>query len=248
MTELDTIIATLEQRGERAIPAPPAPASFSVHIGEHEEGGTFEAGNEVLDVVGLALGITYVDSRGEESRRRITVRSLSERHGVLMLNAYCHERDAVRQFRVDRIEEIAVLSTGEIIEDAAEFFASLSGRDHTAEVIAGCRHALQVLTFLARCDGHLHPAEQDQIVEFVINTGLRPLEVDEQRVRQHVSALYPDKTTYLQSLRAIRFCGGEQMRQLSRAIRKVLDDDGVLDGREFEWALEAQAELPKCER
>lgn len=48
----------------------------------------------------------------------------------------------------------------------------------------------------------------------------------------------------LQSAQA-RSANYEQMRQLTRAIRRVLDADGLLHDSEFEWALEAQNELPK---
>lgn len=245
MNEFDTVLAALERKADRPVPTPDAPKSFAIRVsGQDDDEGSSDA-EELLDVVGLALGITYVDSQGDKSRRRITVRSLVSRGDVLMVNAYCHEREAVRQFRIDRIEELVVLSTGEVIEDAAGFFDRLAGRDPTAEALAGCRHALQVLTFLARCDGHLHPAEQAEIAEFVIENAPRPLEIDEKRVRQHVSALYPDQTSYCRALRAIRFSGGDQMRQLSRAIRRVLDADGLLHDSEFEWALEAQNELPQ---
>lgn len=247
MADYDKILAALEQKGAGSVVlAPSAPASFIVQVdGGEADNSAPDGGEEVLDVVGLALGIVYVGSSGEETRRRITVRSLVSRGNVLLLNAFCHEREAVRQFRADRIEELVVLSTGEVIEDVTAFFDSLSGRDPTAEALSGCRHALQVLTFLARCDGHLHPDEQEEIVDYVLSSAPDPTQVDEGRVRRHVAALYPDPLTYSRALRAIRFGGGGEIRRLSRYIRRVLDADGLLHEAEFEAALEAQMALPQ---
>ncbi|MGE5546244.1 MAG: WYL domain-containing protein [Solirubrobacterales bacterium] len=241
----DRLFEILEQAGVRAeVPTPAASSTFSVRI----EGGDADLPpddvGDVLEVAGLALGIVYLNAAGKETRRRITVRSVSSRGEVQQLYAYCHEREALRQFRVDRIKELLVLATGEVIEDPKAFFDGLSGRDPTAEALSGVRHALQILTFLARCDGHFHPAELSEIMEFVIFSSPNPSAVDEARVRTYVSALYPDKASYFRSLRAVRFSGADQMKRVVRAIKLVLDADGILDDAEFQWALEGQSELP----
>lgn len=244
MSEPVRLLELLEQRGERLVAAPLAPSSFEPRLqatDADETGG--DEGEELLDVVGLALGIDYVDSAGTPSRRRITIRSLSSRGAVLLINAFCHEREAIRQFRCDRIEELVVLSTGEVIEDIPKFFDGLAGRDPTAEVLRGCRHALQILTFIGRCDEYLHPAEQAEIVDFIIFSAPTPAAIDEERVRRHVSALYPDKVSYYKSLRAIKFSGGEAIRQIVKTMRRVIDADGVFHDKEFEWALVAHQEF-----
>ena len=50
--------------------------------------------------------ITYIDSKGDETTRRITPRSVRAVSGVVYLTAYCHLRNAERSFRLDRIYAI----------------------------------------------------------------------------------------------------------------------------------------------
>lgn len=89
------------------------------------EAGAFDewrAGKRKIKVPGLesvTVQICYVDASGEASCRRITIRGLFENKGATYLDAYCHEREAARTFRIDRIEEIIDLATGEVDYDCA---------------------------------------------------------------------------------------------------------------------------------
>ncbi|MBF0325548.1 MAG: WYL domain-containing protein [Alphaproteobacteria bacterium] len=247
MSDVDPIFARLERLTRT--PPPPGAGGFAVHVPVVEaDDGQEEEGCDLLDVVGLALGIVYQGASGQETRRRITVSSLVSRGDAVLVNAWCHERQAFRQFRLDRIGEVVVLATGEVFDDAAAFFDGLHGRDPTAEALAGCRHSLQILAYLARCDGHLHPDEQEQIIDFILSTAPDPSCLDEVRLRRHVAALYPDPATYAKALRALRLSGGDQVRRLGRYVQRVLDADGILDDAEFEAALQAQTELSRCPR
>jgi DNA polymerase III epsilon subunit-like protein len=57
---------------------------------------------------GRRLRITYMDSKGNRSKRWITPHQVIGLSDYLYLNAYCHLRDAERSFRLDRILDINV--------------------------------------------------------------------------------------------------------------------------------------------
>jgi DNA polymerase-3 subunit epsilon len=57
---------------------------------------------------GTRLLITYVDGKGQHSKRWITPHQVIGLSDYIYLNAYCHLRKAERSFRLDRIVEIGV--------------------------------------------------------------------------------------------------------------------------------------------
>jgi hypothetical protein len=82
-----------------------------------------EGFGEVLDddVYGLTFAIEYESASGDFSRRRIMLRAVSVRDdGVVFLRALCFERNALRCFRLDRVQSI-IDADGVIHEDAAAF-------------------------------------------------------------------------------------------------------------------------------
>lgn len=66
----------------------------------------------------LDVTIEYRAATGAPTRRKISIQSVMNEDGTLYLTAYCHERRAPRDFRLDRIT--AVLSEhGEVLPAAA---------------------------------------------------------------------------------------------------------------------------------
>ncbi len=65
----------------------------------------------------MALHLEYVDVAGSPSERRITLRKYCDDYGVVLVRAWCHEREAWRSFRVDRMQVLTDLSTGEVRTD-----------------------------------------------------------------------------------------------------------------------------------
>lgn len=66
---------------------------------------------EAAVAAGQALAITYVDTRGRTTRRRIRPRRLETHNGQDILVAHCELRGAERHFRLDRIVEWQVEQT-----------------------------------------------------------------------------------------------------------------------------------------
>ena len=160
-TNGDFALITLSRyAGEVAIRPPPAPDGF-VAAPIDEGVRTSPPSNPI----GQALLLHYVNAKQEVSRRRVTVRKITQGGGAFYLNAYCHERKAPRNFRVDRIVELIDVATGEVLTgaEAEELLQRLpfqperSNHEPTRELLRDERSALQVLVFLARADDHLHP-------------------------------------------------------------------------------------------
>lgn len=74
------------------------------------------------DVYGLTFGIEYEAASGDFSRRRIMLQAISIRDdGAVFLRALCFERNALRSFRLDRVQCV-IDGDGVVFEDPAAFF------------------------------------------------------------------------------------------------------------------------------
>ena len=73
------------------------------------------------DIYGLTFTIEYQAADGEVSRRRIMLRTISQRDdGATFLQALCFERNALRSFRLDRVIRV-IDGDGEVFEDPRAF-------------------------------------------------------------------------------------------------------------------------------
>lgn len=115
--------------------------------------------------------LEYRDAAGADSRRRVSMRSLAESAGHIYLNAFCFERRAMRQFRLDRIT--AMISEDGEVFDPVDYFAlhGVELRPQTADetratgdagrALIAMRPGLAMITAVARADRHLHRGEID---------------------------------------------------------------------------------------
>jgi len=138
--------------------------------------------------------IEYTDAQGRFSRRRITMRHVDDTGGTQFLYAFCHERNAMRSFRLDRIS--CLISQDGEVEEAAPWFAHIlsisdSARIALREPFGGrapqsasepairqpavspytalrreITPALTLLIAAARSDDFLHPREVDRILRY----------------------------------------------------------------------------------
>lgn len=70
--------------------------------------------------------ITYFDANYNVSMRKVDFRSARESNGRQYMNAYCHERRALRTFRGDRISSMVNCKTGEVIESVERSLAAFN--------------------------------------------------------------------------------------------------------------------------
>ena len=242
--------------GRRVTPI--APVGFQADLPSADEPefkvGDFEP--ELESVAGVGCILTYADCKGSVSLRRVTCRKLSERAGVLYLQGFCHERQALRTFRVERITELACGSTGEVFVPATLFFERFSvTRDGGAAVgfglhvrlAADLRAGLNVLSFLAKVDGQVVAEEREVLSRYCQSFGLRYAgdAFNYDGVCGYAASLAPDAETFFVSIeRLTRPDAPSGLAALTRqAAGQLIDADGVQHEREFYYGLKLQEAL-----
>ncbi len=232
-------------------PAVPA-ASYQPHVPpEDDPESIVETSDEppqwaADSISGRNLIIVYTDSRGQGSERQIVCRSLEQKANGLFLNAICMLRHRSRTFRADRVSEIIDPITGEVhapgltylsdfLPDSvstSSFRYGLSVQEYSA-----LNSALNVLAFMARCDGNWHPLEQDAIEEFVTSYWMRSeiaAHLDLNEVARHAARLAPDAEVFWTSMMA---CSRHLVlgQIICRHISALIDADGFHHPNELYW-------------
>lgn len=128
----------------------------------------------------LDLFLVYVDARGQESRRRVTTRSVQPWYDDYALLAFCHERGAHRTFLLSRVREMVDLDTGEVVPDPVAFVSrrfAESPEGRAAAVLAEYDAELVAVMYIARADGRLVKAERDLVTNALLNWSKQDLDV-----------------------------------------------------------------------
>lgn len=209
--------------------------------------------------------IEYKDSNGDTTQRRVTMRCVEERGVHQYLYAHCHERNALRMFRLDRISYL-ISPDGEVENAAAWFETTLAGceateftpspRSHTTKptkveistYTALKRHiapGIILLTAAARSDGILHPREIDRILRFaedcafdLRDSGKLPGEIqsdDFDKLERTVRRLRPLKTDVEEAFTIISQWPKERAKHLFDALTATARADGIVDEIEAEF-------------
>lgn len=105
------VVRWFERRGE--IPLVP-PVRFREYAPITDDPDKFGGGYSIEGIRGVAFGIEYCDSHGFTSTRAIRCLGIDTRHPA-SLTAYCHVREKVCKFRIDRIISITDLRSGRIV-------------------------------------------------------------------------------------------------------------------------------------
>lgn len=197
-------------------------------------------------ITGFSCVIIYRNSQGVGSQRLVTCQRQDAHGQVRYLWAYCHGRQAVRQFRLDRIAEVFDAQSGESLGGADAFFARFAinrvqksapgwglGVRARAEFIA----LLNCLVFIAKCDRQFHNLEHAVIEDVIARYWLRTEaqgEPDIPAILGYIDRLAPDAETFFVSLER---CSGKSMlaRLLKDSVIAVVDADGRLAPEEVYW-------------
>lgn len=251
---LDALVGLI--MGRRVVPV--APVRFVPCLPEldEDEGGGHDYAPDLESVGGVGCIITYADSKGDVSVRRITCRKLSHKGSVSYLQAFCHEREALRTFRISRIAEVACGVTGEVFVPASAFFARYSfvseggaavGFGLNVRLAADLRAALNVLAFLARVDGRVVPEESEMIEGFCRSFGMRYAsdDFDFEGTCRYACRLAPDAETFYVSLGRLKRDGAPEglSRLTSLWAGQLIEADGVQDPKEVYFAVQLQQYL-----
>jgi hypothetical protein len=201
-------------------------------------------------ITGRMIHILYGD---DDATRLIECRRQVQRETSICIEALCHRERGYRAFRLDRIREVIDPETGEVLGDARWFAGfvvdrKVAGRPYfglTRSRAGVLRAGLNVLAFIARCDGYWDPREHLPIVRFINEmwikkdwSGEPPLD----EILEYAAALDPDEDTLFASLKY--FVSSEQSQNiLLRAIEGVISADGIQHRSEFQWSLAIREHL-----
>jgi hypothetical protein len=195
------------------------------------------AGTPAVDHVSGLVAIRYHDSKGTCTTRRVTVRRVWELGDRLIIDTYCHEREAPRRFDAARIEEVIDVATGEKYDDAAWFLRhhvaldpAVGGltADDTRRAIDRARPDLAILAFLAACDGSFDPVERDAILDYVAQR-CGDLDFDRARIAGHIARLHPDEDSFFSAIETLTARADADLAALGKGAVAVVEADGVLD-------------------
>lgn len=229
--------------GKRVVPPTPAGRVTGGDGDEPEPAGEPDRD----ETSGAAVWIAYTDAKGEQSFRTITIHTVSGHyHSIELIGAHCHVRQRFRQFRLDRIDEMVCVATGEVID----------AERHCRELVDGgvlkvkdpdLNSVMRLLTFLARCDGEFHALEAT-VLEEQIGRYMRFFGGDDIAYRlacAETVRLAPDGKDVVRALKAIG--RSSEATRLARfatdAAAAVIDADGWHRDEEVRWGVEIGAAL-----
>ncbi len=237
-------------------PMPSAPAAQPRGIAPETEDSTEELrapdGDGRIELDEVYTVIDYTDAQGRESRRRITLRKIATGSNGPILSAICHERRALRHFRIDRIgcfidpEDGEVMSPDTFLRDVLSIdVKALGGPDEA--LAAACvlretlRPALSILVLAARADGEFHEEELDVICRYA-ECEAEAL-ADEGRTEAPdlatldaltdlVARMRPSAESLRCHLDRVFHWQGDRARRFERALADVIRADGEIDAAE----------------
>ncbi len=191
----------------------------------------------VLLPVGGSFEIEYVNAEGIGSRRVIDVRKFVANLSDGYVQAFCHVRKMVRTFKYQSIMGLVDLETGEVVEPSL-FRRRLQERYEEAPerqmdfFIREMRPILDVLVYIAYCDGRYAPSEQRYIAQWLTDKSEMGNDFLAYALGAMKSWPVPDSMDFSFAVRAInqRFPDWrdsvlEYARNVAKADRKVTDEE-----------------------
>jgi hypothetical protein len=188
--------------------------------------------------------VCIIDYAGET--RLITGRRFDLIGDQAYVGAICHSAGGYRQFRCDRISAVMDAYSGEVLGNGSYFdrFDVDSRRDKapTWGLTPGRKRllvsGLNILAFMARCDGRWHPLETGPIERFVCSLWLRkewPGDPPIGEILAHAQRLAPDSDVFFRSLTPFA-SSRTSVALLRRAVAELIEADGQVCRSEFDWA------------
>ena len=217
-----------------------------------------------LDVAdGQSFIIEYLDAKADFSRRRITVwEILAADGGVPWLYARCHERKAMRSFRIDRIR-CCIDHSGKAHDNVPLFLSDLFGiainpagdpggvneAQSTAwqKVLRAIHHEAVILSALAQVDHVLDRKELQAAADYLaleaVHRDALVSDRELNRLIDHVTGLRPNGEAIDRALDAISRCDFGAVQRLLSAAITVMDADGQRHALEVELINRVATEL-----
>ena len=201
-------------------------------------------------VGGETFVMEYRDAAGNESMRRITVNSTEDGY----VNAWCHERDAYRTFRTDRVISLATLD-GEVFDNLDDMLGIDAGyresfepetlleqriyywRDdpHTGQFYIAWDDILPeiiLLRAIARIDGKAHSKENLVLIDYVAKRFLEfKHELSEKQLaimKRKVRSLYPEKYEVREAVPQLNSLTQNEIKSFLRCCKEIIAADGKI--------------------
>lgn len=206
------------------------------------------ANDDAQSIAGFICIIEYADADGVVTERFISCRRYKDFGGKRRVGAICGKSGKYKLFNCDRMLEVCDATIGGSLGDGTFFeqFAvgAIKEKAHDwnttsqrkALIVAG----LNVLCFMARCDGKWHPLEEQVIEDFVCTVWLRkewegepPLD----RITAHARRLAPDGEVFRTGIRQYAH-SKTSATVLTRFVQRVIAADGVICDHEHRWSTE----------
>ncbi len=197
-----------------------------------------DASDSTAELISGFLSVISYD--GED--RLITGRRYIAKGDLRYVGAICHSARGYRLFRCDRIAAVYDATTGEHLGDGAFFerFRVDGGTKAAATFGLSASRAkllvagLNILAYVARCDGEWHPLEVSPIERFVfalwdLKGWTEELQLD--AIMAHAMRLAPDSETFYRSLE-LYFRSRGSTELLMRSIGILIRADGIVAEQE----------------
>ncbi len=114
--------------------------------------------------------------------------------------------------------------------------ASELKRDSTIEVLKANHDALNILVFLARCDGEYHASEDDVIAQFLRDRAI-DADFDADMAIRYARQINPDPECFCESVAALAAERPEELVTVAQFAKLLIEADGVIAEEEEEFAL-----------
>lgn len=162
------------------------------------------------------------------------------------MTSWCHERGALRTFRIDRIRDLVCVETGEVL-DPERHFEDLRLRGALSVDDKALTELARILVFLARCDGEYHPLEELALTSYFERYALRfgGSDRDVEAALGNCGRLAPDGADLIAALKKFESApnGARLCRFVLDCGAGIIDADGRHAPEEINWAVEMSAAL-----
>lgn len=93
----------------------------------------WERSTEIFHLDPCRVEFDYCDAEGKDTRREVSVYSYEcERGEPVRISGMCKLRGEKRTFRIERMDKVILLDTGEVFEDGEEFIEAVSAQGKAA--------------------------------------------------------------------------------------------------------------------
>lgn len=219
--------------------SPPVPEGRDVKVDKVGKKSPSNTSNESLS--GASFYIVYKDSRGQKSERRITLRKVSAKGSDIRLNAFCHERQAIRSFYASRIIEMSDMATGEVFDDAIGEFQNMIGANPIESKVKkygiykeldSIQLEINALVYMARADGRMVKSERASIISYIMSR-LPGFSGRGDELDKVIARHYPDKILAQEALSEVLTLKNDVKIAIYKAMDSVMHADGNVKSEEL---------------